>query len=90
MYLTGGGSVAAAGPWITGSASPGGASPVTENYSLTVGGNAAQVQYVGLAPGFVGLYQANFKLPSLSAGSYPMVLTIGGISSNAASVVVGD
>jgi len=89
MYLTGGGSVAAAGPWITGSASPGGASPVTENYSLTVGGNAAQVQYVGLAPGFVGLYQANFKVPTLTAGSYQMVLTVGGVSSNAASVVVG-
>jgi uncharacterized protein (TIGR03437 family) len=48
------------------------------------------VQYVGLAPGFVGLYQTNFTVPSLTAGSYPMVLTVGGVSSNAASVVVGE
>jgi uncharacterized protein (TIGR03437 family) len=89
-YLTGGGAVIAAGPWITGEDSPEGASSVRAPYSLTVGGHTAEVQYVGLAPGFVGLYQANFKLPALSAGSYPMVLTVGGVSSNAASVVVGD
>jgi uncharacterized protein (TIGR03437 family) len=89
-YLTGGGAVNAAGPWVTGADSPQGASSVQASYSLTIGGQPADVQYVGLAPGFVGLYQANFKLPSLAAGSYPMVLTIGGVSSNAASVVVGD
>jgi uncharacterized protein (TIGR03437 family) len=90
VYLTGGGAVNASGPWITGADSPQGASSVKAPYSLTIGGQPADVQYVGLAPGFVGLYQANFKLPSLTAGSYPMVLTIGGISSNAASVAVGD
>lgn len=89
-YLTGGGAVNAAGPWVTGADSPQGASSVQAPYSLTVGGHAADVQYVGLAPGFVGLYQTNFKLPPLAAGSYPMVLTVGGVSSNAASVVVGD
>jgi uncharacterized protein (TIGR03437 family) len=89
-YLTGGGAVNASGPWITGADSPGGASSVRAPYSLTVGGHAADVQYVGLAPGFVGLYQTNFKLPTLTAGSYPMVLTVGGVTSNTASVVVGD
>ena len=88
-YLTGGGAVNAAGPWITGANSPEGASSAKAPYSLTVGGHPAEPEYVGLAPGFVGLYQVNFKLPSLAAGSYPMVLTIGGVSSNAASVVVG-
>jgi uncharacterized protein (TIGR03437 family) len=88
-YLTGGGAVNPAGPWITGADSPGGASAVKATYSLTVGGHPVEVQYLGLAPGFVGLYQANFELPSLTTGSYPMVLTIGGVSSNAASVVVG-
>jgi|CZKS01.1.fsa_nt_gi hypothetical protein len=63
-------------------------SSISASYSLTVGGQPAEVQYVGLAPGFVGLYQANFKLPTLTAGSHPMVLTIDGVSSNAASVVV--
>ena len=88
-YLTGGGSVNAAGAWITGSASPAGPSSVTAPYSITVGGQPAQVQYVGLTPGFVGLYQTNFTLPSLAPGAYPVVVTIGGVSSNAAMVDVG-
>jgi uncharacterized protein (TIGR03437 family) len=88
-YLTGGGAVNSAGPWTTGAGSPGGASSVTAQYSLTVGGTKAEVYYVGLTPGFVGLYQTNFKLPALTPGSYPIVLTIGGVSNNAASVAVG-
>jgi uncharacterized protein (TIGR03437 family) len=54
-YLTGGGSVNAKGPWMTGGASPAG--PVTSRYSITVGGQQAQTLYLGLTPGFVGLYQ---------------------------------
>jgi uncharacterized protein (TIGR03437 family) len=88
-YLTGGGAVNSAGPWVTGAGSPGGASSVTAKYSLTVGGTPADVYYVGLTPGFVGLYQTNFKLRTLAPGSYPIVLTIGGASSNGAMVAVG-
>jgi uncharacterized protein (TIGR03437 family) len=88
-YLTGGGAVARAGPWLTGSASPGGLSSVTAQYSVTVGGHPALVQYSGLTPGLVGLYQANMKIPALSPGSYPLVVTIGGVSSNAGMVTVG-
>lgn len=88
-YLTGGGAVSSSGSWITGAASPSGPSSVTAPYLLTVGGRGAQVGYLGLTPGFVGLYQANFTVPALSPGEYPIVVTVAGNASNAAMVHVG-
>ncbi len=81
-YFTGGGPVTASGPLATGAASPGGKSPVTGDNSVTVGGVQAVVQYMGLSPGSVGLYQANFVVPQLDKGSYPLVITIAGQESN--------
>jgi uncharacterized protein (TIGR03437 family) len=50
---------------------------------VTVGGIASpNVEYVGLTPGSVGLYQANFTVPQIAKGTYPVVLTIGGQASN--------
>jgi uncharacterized protein (TIGR03437 family) len=81
-YLTGGGPVAASGMWVTGGPSPSGASPVTSSYSVTVGGNQAETMYIGLSPGFVGLYQANFKVPAIASGNYHLSITINGVQSN--------
>jgi uncharacterized protein (TIGR03437 family) len=58
--------------------------------TATIGLLNAQVDFVGLTPGFVGLAQANVRVPSLPRGEYPLVLTIGGASSNAALVSVGE
>ena len=83
LYFTGGGPVTASGKLTTGGASPQGQSPVTGSYSVTVGGIASpDVEYVGLTPGSVGLYQANFTVPQIAKGTYPVVLTIGGQASN--------
>jgi uncharacterized protein (TIGR03437 family) len=38
--------------------------------------------YLGLTPGFVGLYQADFQVPSVATGDYPVVITVNGVSSN--------
>jgi len=46
--------------------------------------------YLGLTPGFVGLYQANFTVPSLTPGDYPVVVTVGGLSSNAPIISVAQ
>ena len=54
--------------------------------TATVGGQAAQVLYSGLAPGFAGLAQANIQLPSLASGDYQLVLRVGDAFSN--SVVI--
>jgi uncharacterized protein (TIGR03437 family) len=40
------------------------------------------VQFSGLAPGFVGLYQVNAVVPAdAPAGIQPLVVSIGGVSS---------
>jgi uncharacterized protein (TIGR03437 family) len=81
-YFLGGGPVMASGPLTTGAASPAGQSPVTGPYTITLGGVNAVVNYVGLTPGSVGLYQANFVVPQVTAGNHPLVLTIAGQASN--------
>lgn len=49
---------------------------------VTIGGKTAPVAFAGLAPGFAGLYQINFQVPGdVPAGLQPLVVTIGGKSS---------
>jgi uncharacterized protein (TIGR03437 family) len=81
-YFTGGGPVMASGQLTTGSPAPMGLSPVSGTYSITVGGQTAAVAYIGLTPGSIGLYQANFTVPQLAKGTYPVVITIAGQASN--------
>ncbi len=50
--------------------------------TLTVGGAAAKVTFAGVAPGLGGLYQINFTVPTGVQGTQPLVLSIGGVSSN--------
>jgi uncharacterized protein (TIGR03437 family) len=78
-YFTGGGPVNAAGKLTTGSPAPAGLSPVVGSTAVTVGGIASpNVPYIGLTPGSIGLYQANFTIPQIAKGTYTLVITIGG------------
>jgi len=90
-YFTGGGPVNPSGPWTTGAAAPPGESPLaSNNFSVTVNGKPAQVDYIGLTGGSVGLYQANFVIPQVAAGDHPLVITISGIASKAATISIAD
>jgi uncharacterized protein (TIGR03437 family) len=81
-YFTGGGPVMASGTLTTGEPAPTGLSPLSGMYSITVGGQPANVAYIGLTPGSIGLYQANFTVPQVAKGAYPVVITIAGQASN--------
>jgi uncharacterized protein (TIGR03437 family) len=83
-YFTGGGPVNAAGPLVTGARSPNGYSTVSGPYTVKVGGvDSSGVPFMGLTPGSIGLYQANFVVPKVAAGDRTVVITISGQASNA-------
>jgi uncharacterized protein (TIGR03437 family) len=82
VYFTGGGPVQASGQLKAGTQAPSGLSPVTGDNSITVGAIPATVAYMGLTPGSIGLYQANFVVPQIAKGTYPVVITISGQASN--------
>jgi uncharacterized protein (TIGR03437 family) len=64
-------------------------SQATLPYSATIDGSPAVVPFLGLAPGFVGLGQANITIPAgLAPGNYPLIITIGGVASNSAVISV--
>jgi uncharacterized protein (TIGR03437 family) len=88
VYFTGTGPVS--NPPASGAVAPSGPlSQATLPYSATIGGETANVLFLGLAPGFVGLGQANITIPTgLSTGDYPLIITIGGVASNSAVISV--
>ncbi|MFY9728903.1 MAG: hypothetical protein WAJ87_25615 [Bryobacteraceae bacterium] len=61
--------------------------------TVTIGGVQVltqNVEFSGLAPGFVGLYQVNAQVPATSArgDAVPVTITIGGIASNTVTIAV--
>ncbi len=90
VYFTGGGPVNAAGPLVTGAGSPGPLSPVTGSNTVTVSGVNANITYMGLTAGSVGLYQADFVVPKVAAGDHPLVITIAGQASNNPLIAVSN
>lgn len=75
FYGTGFGSVTPAtlaGRIVTGLA------PITNSLEFKIGGITSQVQYAGLAPGLVGLYQLNVTVPAaVASGDQPVEVTVG-------------
>ncbi len=89
VYMTGPGPLNL--PLSRGEAAP--ASPlsyVQSTIAATVGSSAAHVSFAGMSPGFVGLLQVNVDLPAgLAAGTYPLIVMVNGVASNAATLNVG-
>lgn len=57
---------------------------------VTIGGRTATVEFAGLTPGFVGLYQINVRIPSgVTPGSaVPLIVSQNGIPSNTVNMAV--
>jgi uncharacterized protein (TIGR03437 family) len=85
VYATGGGQTTP--PDSTGSTEESPAQ-VAASVSATIGGQPAPVIYAGQAPGEVaGVMQVNLQVPNGVSGSVPVVLTIGGVSSQATATI---
>jgi uncharacterized protein (TIGR03437 family) len=50
---------------------------VPADVRVTLGGQSCDVQFAGIAPGFVGVYQVNFRVPALTAGLHDLVVGAG-------------
>ncbi len=48
--------------------------------AATIGGLNALVQFAGLAPGFVGLFQVNLQVPDIIAGDQGVIVNVGSYS----------
>jgi uncharacterized protein (TIGR03437 family) len=83
LYATG---LGATDPPVPAGPSPASLASTTSFPVVTVGGLQAAVSFAGLAPGQIGLYQVNFTVPALAQGNAPVVLSIGGQSSNTATL----
>jgi len=61
----------------------------TELPVVTIGGVPAVVEFSGLSPGFVGLWQVNVRVPpGSSPGELPLALRMGGRNANQVSVFI--
>jgi uncharacterized protein (TIGR03437 family) len=65
-------------------------SVTTTTPTVTIGGIPALVSFSRLAPGSVGLYQVNVQVPVgvLANDAVPVILLIGGVSSNVVTIAV--
>ncbi len=75
----------------TGTAAP--SSPtaqVVTAVTVTIGGLQTTVEFAGLAPGFVGLYQVNVRVPAglAPSSSVPLVIAQAGVASNTVTLAV--
>jgi uncharacterized protein (TIGR03437 family) len=89
VYMTGQGPVS--GPALTDGVPTPAPPPfftATLPNSATIGGTDASIAFLGLSPGWIGLAQADIQVPQLKAGDYPLVITVNGVQSNAATVSV--
>ena len=65
-------------------------SETTARPEVSIGGAAADVLFAGLAPGFIGLYQVNVRVPAgaPSGNAVGVSLRIGGAESNVVTIAV--
>jgi len=71
-------------PVATGAGAPGVEPLARVNYqaSITLNSQPCTVVFMGLAPGYPALAQANFQVPNLPPGDYPLVVTVNGQASD--------
>jgi uncharacterized protein (TIGR03437 family) len=54
-----------------------------------IGTQSVHIQFAGLAPGLVGIFQVNIMVPALPPGSYPLGIMAGGAATGVTAVQIG-
>ena len=92
FYITGAGTVS---PTIATGAAPASSTPTAslpkpvQTTTVTIGGEAATIDFIGIPPGLVGVTQINVQVPGgVAVGSQPVVVTIGGFGSAPATLKI--
>jgi uncharacterized protein (TIGR03437 family) len=65
-----------------------GLSPTGSDVRISIGGVPCEVQFAGFAPGFVGVYQVNFRAPAAPPGSQNFAMSVAGAAAPAVKVPV--
>jgi uncharacterized protein (TIGR03437 family) len=92
LYITGEGQVS---PSLADGASPSFSTPTSElpkpilPYSVTVANLPAEIEFIGIPAGLVGVTQINYVVPpNAPLGAQPVVVTVGGVASPPAMLTV--
>lgn len=87
LYATGLGRVS---PSAQSGSAPAGLSSTLGAAVVIVGTSGAEVGFAGLAPGYAGLYQVNFRIPpgAATGPEVPLRLTISGVAGNTTTLAV--
>lgn len=92
LFMTGDGQLS---PLLADGSTPSANTPFTQlpapiaPVTLTVGGRPAAIAFVGVPSGLTGATQVNFLVPSgLAPGTYPVVVTVGGVPSAGVNLTV--
>jgi uncharacterized protein (TIGR03437 family) len=92
FYITGTGAVS---PAIADGAAPATSTALADlpmpvqPTTVTIGGTAATIDFIGIPAGLVGVTQVNVQVPSgVAAGVQPVVVTVGGVASAPATVTI--
>lgn len=76
-------------PAASGQPAPTPAATTISSVLANIGGSPAVVEFSGLAPGFVGLYQVNLLVPAgTPAGNQDLVISVNGVPSNTVTLPV--
>ncbi len=89
VFVTGLG--ASVSPAVTGQAAPSTTNLMVAAIQVWLGNTAIQPTYAGLAPGFAGLSQVNFAIPSnVQNGVYALRVAAGTASSQSINLIIGS
>ncbi|MBZ5604139.1 MAG: Ig-like domain repeat protein [Acidobacteriia bacterium] len=92
IYITGAGAVS---PVVSTGAAPAATTALanlprpSQSVAVTVGGAVANLDFIGIPPGLVGVTQINFTIPNgVNPGAQPVIVKIGGVLSATATLNV--